>query len=64
MLGLNLEHSTNRMWFTLGGRAMKDKMLKQFTDWAITCPNAATADDLWQFIEKAREVNVDFDVDR
>ena len=49
------------MWWTLGSRAMKDQMLMDLTTWASTCPNPATADDLWQFIEKAREINVDFD---
>ena len=51
----------SRMWWSLGARAMKDRMLRDFTQWASTCPNPATADDLWQFIEKAREIDVDFD---
>jgi hypothetical protein len=49
------------MWWNLGARAMKDHMLREFTSWAISCPNRETADDLWDFIIKAREVNVDFD---
>ena len=62
----HLEHqsSTNKMWWTLGARAMKDQMLMDLTTWASTCPNPSTADDLWQFIEKAREINVDFDAHR
>lgn len=43
---------------------MKDQMLMDLTTWATTCPNPTTADDLWQFIEKAREINVDFDTHR
>jgi hypothetical protein len=53
--------SSNRMWWNLGARAMKDHMLREFTSWAISCPNKETADDLWDFIIKAREVTVDFD---
>ena len=51
----------SRMWWALGARAMKDQVLRDLTQWATTCPNPTTADDLWQFIEKAREINVDFD---
>lgn len=59
--GLDHEGSRNKMWWGLGARAMKDQMLMDLTTWASTCPNPTTADDLWQFIEKAREINVDFD---
>ena len=62
----HLEHqsSTNKMWRPLGARAMQAQMLMDLTTWASTCPNPTTADDLWQFIEKAREINVDFDTHR
>ena len=53
--------STNRMWRDVGARDMKDEMIRQFTTWAIDCPNPNTADDLWQFIEKARNINVRYE---
>lgn len=59
--GIDHQSSTNKMWWGLGARAMKDKMLYDFTLWAKTCPNPDTADDLWQYLEKMREMNVDFD---
>lgn len=59
--GLDHQGSQHRLWWALGARAMKDQVLMDLTTWATTCPNPATADDLWQFIEKAREINVDFD---
>jgi|AACY02.18.fsa_nt_gi hypothetical protein len=49
------------MWWNLGARSMKEQMLREFTAWAVSCPNKDTADDLWDFIIKAREVTVDFD---
>jgi hypothetical protein len=61
MPGIDHHASQNKMWWNLGARAMKDQMLMDLTTWASTCPNPNTADDLWQFIEKAREINVDFD---
>lgn len=58
---IGTQDSSNRMWWNLGARAMKDQMLRELTAWAISCPNKDTADDLWDFIIRAREVNVDFD---
>jgi len=58
---MGTQDSSHRMWWNLGARSMKDQMLRDLTMWAISCPNPNTADDLWQFVEKAREVTVDFD---
>lgn len=58
------ETSTNKMWWTLGARAMHDKVLEQFTAWAIACPNPVLADDLWDYVEKLREVKVDYERDK
>ncbi len=58
---LSHERDKRRTWFNNGARAMKERMLEDFTLWAVTCPNQQTADDLWDFIRKARETNVNFD---
>lgn len=50
-----------RMWWSLGARAMKQKMLEDLTLWAVTCPNPAVVDDLWDFIRKARDINVRYE---
>lgn len=58
---IGTQDSSHRMWWNLGARSMKEQMLREFTAWAVSCPNKDTADDLWDFIIKAREVTVDFD---
>ena len=43
---------------------MHDKVLEQFTAWAIACPNPVLADDLWDYVEKLRQVRVDYERDK
>ncbi len=42
----------------LGQRAMKDRIIHMFQQYAVSHPEPVVVDELWAFVEKLREVEL------
>ena len=51
--------SERDLGYALGRRDMKERLLEQLVVWATTCPRPETADDLWDFVRKIKEGEID-----